>query len=91
MSAIEREIVRQKADLAATPAGAFAGTVSKGATDMGERIMVVVPAINPTLAIGPCRWQARDDTSHPARGDSCLVVFDDNDEAWVAAWWPFST
>lgn len=24
----------------------------------------------------------------PARGDSCLVCFDDNGDPWVAVWWP---
>lgn len=76
--------------LAAIGHRAFQGAVAVGATDMGQRIYITVPAIS-DHRLGPCRWQARDDTSHPARGDICLVEFDDQGEPWVVAWWPFTT
>lgn len=71
--------------------GSYAGRVAVGATDMGDRIWVTIDAFADGRRYGPCRWQSRDDTSLPARGDRCLVIFDDNQEGWVTVWWPFNT
>jgi hypothetical protein len=32
------------------------------------------------------QWMGREDL--PIAGDSCLVIFDDNGDAWVPAWSP---
>lgn len=26
----------------------------------------------------------------PARGNRCLVVFDENEQPWILVWWPFA-
>lgn len=50
--------------------------------------MISIPAIDPVLLLGPCRWQSRDNRSFPQVGDECLAVQDENDEWWILAWWP---
>lgn len=65
------------------------GVIATTAADFDERIAVTIPDLDPNLRIEGCRWQARDAVSLPARGDTCLVIFDNNKEAWVVCWWPF--
>jgi len=69
--------------------GSWYGVIAKPAADMNDFVYVVIPAFSRTMRFGPCRWQSRDATSLPARGDDCLVIFDNNKIPWVAAWWPF--
>ena len=77
---------------ASRPDGAWKGVIAAPPVDLNQRLMVIVPAIDPEQRIGPCRWQPRDEVSLPARGDHCLVIFDgDHGEPWVAVWWPFTT
>lgn len=68
---------------------AWRGVVAKTAADFTTLLPVVLPDYDPTLTWGPCRWQARDATSLPAKGDECLVVFDNQRRPWIIAWWPF--
>jgi hypothetical protein len=77
---------------AATPTltGAWAGVIASNPGDVGEQLDVTIPAVDPQLKFGPCRWQSRDATSLPVKGDECLVVFDNNQSPWVAIWWPFA-
>jgi hypothetical protein len=65
------------------------GTIAKGATDFTDLLPVILPEFDPHQEWGPCRWQSRDATSLPAKGDACLVIFDNRREPWIAAWWPF--
>lgn len=70
--------------------GNWYAVVAKTVTDLSESVYVVIPDFDPDLQFGPCRWQSRDATSLPARGDEALVVFDNKRRPWVIAWWPFS-
>lgn len=63
--------------------------VATNPNDQNILVEVVIPDFDPHLRWGPCRWQARSDTALPARGDECLVVFDNRREPWIVAWWPF--
>ena len=65
------------------------GVVSKDAVDFTDMLMVTIPAFDENLEWGPMRWQSRDATSLPSVGDHCLVVFDDERNGWVVAWWPY--
>ena len=65
------------------------GTVAKTCTDITQAIPVIIPEFDPMLEWGPCLWQSRDATSLPAKGDRCLVAFDNRRNPWVVAWWPF--
>lgn len=67
------------------------GVVASAATDLSDRIAVVVPDFHPDFRWENCFWQSRDSVSLPARGDRCLVVLDNRQQPWVLAWWPFIT
>lgn len=79
-------------DLAAAPPEgrvAWYGKVARSATDLSDLIPVILPEFDPTLEWGPCRWQSRDLTSLPAKGDECLVIFDNHRNPWIVSWWPY--
>lgn len=65
------------------------GTVATNATDFYNRISVILPDLDATLRWENCKWQSRNDTDLPQRGDSCLAIIDNNNEVWVVVWWPF--
>lgn len=65
------------------------GTVAADVADFADKMYVIMPDFDPHLKIGPARWQARDAVSLPAKGDDCLVIFDNDREPWVPVWWPF--
>lgn len=67
------------------------GLVSRAPADFAHSLFVTLPDFgsDQDLEWGPCRWQSRDATTLPAKGDQCLVLFDNNKEPWVVAWWPF--
>lgn len=62
--------------------------VATDAQEMNDRIYVTIPEFG-NLRFGPARWQSRDATSLPSRGDVALVAFNNRRELWVIAWWPF--
>jgi hypothetical protein len=64
------------------------GLIAVGADLLTDPVMVTIPDMDPDFRIGPCRWQSRDSSTLPLRGDQCLVVFDNNFEPWVSVWWP---
>lgn len=65
------------------------GVVAKSAGDLTTLVPVIIPEYDEKLEWGPCRWQSRDATSLPVKGDSCLVIFDNLRQPWIVAWWPF--
>lgn len=69
----------------------FSAVIADAPGDFDEKVYVTIPAFDPQLQWGPCRWQSRDATSLPGRGDACLVVFDENQEPWIPLWWPFNS
>jgi hypothetical protein len=80
------------ADLREPPAEgriAWYATITRSATDISDLVPVVIPEFDAQLEWGPCRWQSRDATSLPRKGDSALVIFDNRRNPWIAAWWPF--
>lgn len=64
-------------------------TIATAATDLSDRVAVIIPDLDSTLRWENCRWQPRNDTDLPQRGDDCLAVIDNNNEVWVVTWWPF--
>jgi hypothetical protein len=79
-------------DRPAPPAVSYVwrGIVASHPTDVSQRINVKIPDMNKDLVFPNVRWQTRDSISLPDRGDACLVVFDNDREPWVVAWWPFA-
>lgn len=41
-----------------------------------------------TIPFGPCPWMPRG-TLRPSKGDSALVIIDEQEEAWIINWWPY--
>jgi hypothetical protein len=64
--------------------------INQDADDLLHRLMVIIPEMDPSFEIGPCRWQSRDGVSLPTIGDECLVIFDNDNEPWIVAWWPYN-
>lgn len=86
------DVVDEIAPPSGSLVGAFPARFSRAVGDFSERAFVNLDVLEEApLEIGPCRWQARDATSLPARGDSCLVLFTPDEEPWVVMWWPFDT
>lgn len=66
------------------------GKIASNPPDFSTRVQVTIPDLDPTLKIGPARWQTRDPVGLPVKGDDCLVMFDNDHEPWVVMWWPFT-
>jgi len=73
-----------------SPQVVWSGTVAKDVSDFATKLQVIIPGLDGEIIWQHCRWQARNNTDFPNEGDDCLVIFDDNNELWVVAWWPFS-
>lgn len=87
-----KRFIRQRArDASHQPFGTVAAIIADDVTSFDQRVGVIIPSISRDFRFGPCRWQARDETSLPSRGDDCFVAFDDRGHPWVLAWWPFIT
>jgi hypothetical protein len=65
------------------------GQIASNPENLSDPVYVVIPAFDKKHRFGPCRWQSRDDTTMPQRGDEALIIFDNNRIPWVVAWWPF--
>jgi hypothetical protein len=73
--------------------GCWAARITKGATGLGDLISVVLEADG--LETQGVRWMPRCvpvaggvEARFPARGDRCVVVFDEGDDGYAAVWWP---
>jgi hypothetical protein len=69
--------------------GAWLGLIARDVIQYGAKCYVLIPSFDEEHQFGPCRWMSRDDVNKPAKGDRCLVVFDEHRNPWVIAWWPF--
>lgn len=65
------------------------GQIAEDVTDFNVKAMVVLPDFAPNTQLGPCFWQARNGVDLPERGNRCIVVFDNRQQLWIIAWWPF--
>ena len=64
------------------------GIVAKAPTSPTSSMWVIVPGLTPRYgAEVPARnWRPDTDGSLPAKDTTCLVVFDDQGDAWVPLW-----
>jgi hypothetical protein len=78
-------------DLPAPPAlgDIWRGLVNRAPVDFADRLDIRIPEMNDLLVFPDLRWMPRGNTTLPSVGDHCLVVFDNDYEPWVIAWWPF--
>ena len=67
--------------------GVWSGTIATSAINGFATVMVIVPSLGGNQTrFGPCRWVIKGiDLS--ARGDACLVVWDEKQKPFVIAWW----
>lgn len=71
--------------------GVFATTL----VSVLDPAFVTLPSVDTGLVQhGPAAWIPRindaGDPVYPEAGNICLLVFDDDDQPWVAVWWPAS-
>lgn len=67
---------------------AWKAVVYEDAADSTDRVRVVIPGISTIHLFGPCRWMAGEAPhKYPEKGDSALVIFDDDNEPWIIGWW----
>lgn len=65
-----------------------AGSIAQGeiaAAPAGGRVDVVLAGFDTAQRFNDCRYMPRGATE-PAAGDICLVICDDQGDAWVVAW-----
>jgi hypothetical protein len=67
--------------------GGHAGRVHTAPASTTARLLVTLTAL-PDGAPLEALWQPRAHQDLPSEDDRCLVVFDDDGEAWVPVWWP---
>lgn len=69
---------------------AVRGTIASAPIDSTTKVYVTIESFDGgENRHGPCRWMPRL-ISGPAVGDEALVVFDEQGDPWVVAWWPSS-
>lgn len=72
------------------PDGGWFGYVARNVPSLTSLMYVILPSFDDSQEFGPCRWQSRDSSSLPTKGDEVLVLFDDRRQPWVVAWWPYN-
>lgn len=72
-----------------SPQAIWSGLIATTPVDFAETVAVLIPGLSNELQWEECKWQSRNDIDMPTRGDKCLVAFDENNEIWVVAWWPY--
>jgi hypothetical protein len=77
---IKREITPVRARI-------WFGQFFEAPASLADLATIIVPDYDTTIHWSNCRWQARGSTL-PAKGDECIVVFDNRNQPWVVAWWP---
>lgn len=66
---------------------AYHGFVSTPPKDLDDEFTVSVPSFDDQYVFQVQRWERRGETL-PKEGDEVLVILDDQEEPWLAAWWP---
>jgi len=80
------DLTRTRTESEASPPGQL-GHVTTPPAALGDPFTVTVPGFSGEHFYELTRWQSRGATL-PAVDDEVLVLFDDKEEPWVAAWWP---
>lgn len=73
-----------------SPLGVYRGVFTKTLADDTSTAEVIIPAIDTVTTFDGARWQPRGAADYPAKGDDCLVAFDEESVPWVVCWWPAS-
>lgn len=68
------------------PAKIYSGKILDTAASFSDAVRVVIEDIdNEFHTYGPCEWIPRG-SDMPVAGDSCVVVFDNQGQPWIACW-----
>jgi hypothetical protein len=68
---------------------AMRATVLEDVYAFSEGVMVSIYIFDGgEMPFGPCPWMPRG-RDLPSKGDTALVIMDEEEEAWVIAWWPY--
>lgn len=68
---------------------AMRATVLEDVETYSEGVMVSIYIFDGgETPFGPCPWQPRG-RDMPRKGDTALVIMDEEEEAWVICWWPY--
>jgi hypothetical protein len=65
------------------------GTFAADVPSLNTMAKVILPEFDEHHHWGPARWQSRDATTLPSKGDECIVVFDNRMNVWIVSWWPY--
>jgi hypothetical protein len=74
----------------------YLAEINNTPTSDGQDLFVTIEGIDGGQhAWGPCYgWESRitwaGSASHPYKGASALVQFDDDHNVWLLAWWPYA-
>lgn len=79
----------EEIDVREPPQQAWSGIIASNPNDFADPVQVTIPGLEATLRWKCRKWQARNDVDLPQRGNPCLVMFDENNDPWVVAWWPY--
>jgi hypothetical protein len=66
--------------------GFWSGKIANDPGSIEEPVFVTINSFSKIHRFGPCKWTERVDKL-PARGDDCLVGFDENQRPYVIGWW----
>lgn len=69
--------------------GAWFSIIAYDIGDISEPAYIFIPDFDNNHVWGPCRWQSRDASSLPGRGDRALAIQDNRQQWWIISWWPF--
>jgi hypothetical protein len=87
---LERLIRPQRPDVEGQlPEQPVRAVVESPPVDLASPLTVIVPSFHQHRPFEITRWMPRGDLL-PVKGDEALLVFDETQRAWMAAWWPSS-
>lgn len=79
------------------PPSAYDAIINTTPATVDDEVMVTIEGIDGGLhEFGPCRWSPRKGPTYgewivlPQKGDEAIVMFTDQQKAWIVEWWPVS-
>jgi len=65
----------------------YKGVVNRPPSKYGDSMDIMIPDMHPDLVFPDVPWVQGGNDNLPSPGDTVLVIFDNNNEPWVATWW----
>lgn len=70
-------------------ATAYIATFTNAPASVDELAEVTVSGLDDQLTYTKVRWMPREGVL-PSVGDPALLLFDDDNDPWIVAWWPYA-